>query len=329
MTCAACPHPTDCASLGNCLTDRAAPWIARKNFSRWMLPQQARDVEAALRAGKSFRQITNGSKDTGPAIVTSVKWHTHMTAYPIWGAEMKALAAANAKAHDANKGSHMRKRTHCRNGHPFGDLTKVFPNGWVKRRCPVCELANRRRGHLPSIEVVGQAMARMLAGKSISSFTLGGSPGYLMPHKDFKLCRATYPAFDRMAAEHIAGSNSRGQKLRFANSPQPKKVKPAAASNLRTGLTGIIAAQPHDLFTAIDAAVPRNLPRFIRDDVMGELAEMVLAGDLDVADLAAAARRLTGKQYSAINFGPVSLDAPAYRDSAIPLIETISEGLWA
>ena len=56
-----------------------------------------------------------------------------------------------------------------------------------------------------------------------------------------------------------------------------------------------IAAQPDLVFSIVDAAVSRNLPRHIRDDVVGTVALMVLDGQISLSQVKAEARKQTSR----------------------------------
>lgn len=83
---------------------------------------------------------------------------------------------------------------------------------------------------------------------------------------------------------------------------------------------------------AIAAAVPRSLPHFMQQEIRQELAIMVWSGEIGIADIKAAARKLLTKQYSGYDllskFGHRSLDAPISHNDDRALIEKVSQGLW-
>lgn len=98
-------------------------------------------------------------------------------------------------------------------------------------------------------------------------------------------------------------------------------------------LTGIIAAPSHEIFTVIDRCVPRYLDFHKRKDVMQDMMLAVLEGRLALEDAPRRYReflRLADHMFPT-KFAPRSIDEPAFRStgSRMPLIETLSEGLWA
>jgi hypothetical protein len=219
-TCKGCPHPAECKAKP-CLNDIARPSLEANAFSRLMLPAQARAFEDALRAGKSLRMITGGLRQYGPAIASILKFRSHCAAYPLWGKQMKALAAANALANNKLKGTPHRHTTHCKKGHELpGEPNWTHPPsagnlaGTRYIRCMVCFNENQRRGRVPGEEVIGRVMVRLLLKRPINSFTKGGEPGYLLSHKNFTAIRKAFPEIDRLTRENMKDVNSRAQQER-------------------------------------------------------------------------------------------------------------------
>jgi hypothetical protein len=76
-------------------------------------------------------------------------------------------------------------------------------------------------------------------------------------------------------------------------------------------------------------AVPWNLPKHIRDEIIQEVALSFLEGAYVLANLAEAVRfaaKAVNRMYPTLG-APVSLDAPMFGDG-LPLIERISESVW-
>jgi hypothetical protein len=316
VVCAICPHAADCTKVGACLTTRAVPFLEARQYSRWMLPHQAIAVEAALRAGKSYRQITNGGKKLDPAICSTKKWKNHITAHPIWGAEMNALAAANAKAHDADKGSAKRNLTHCKFGHPL-DIVKKWARGhrtW--RTCSVCRVANGRRGHLPPAPVIKQVKELLINRTPISRFTHG--PGYLLQHKNFTALRQANPEIAKLYAENLPITNSRAQ------------IQRHFLSRLKNGPPAVQNRQ----YVEISSLVSRYLPG--RDDVVQEIFEALLDKSLHPQDVRQRIDRFVTDQNRMFptkyrKFGNddlVSLDQVLFEDGSTTRGDTVSRGLW-
>jgi hypothetical protein len=80
----------------------------------------------------------------------------------------------------------------------------------------------------------------------------------------------------------------------------------------------------------VDDVVSRALPRDIRMEVIAMVVLDVLDGKIRLADIKRAAKKYASNLYSEQKY-TVSLDAPAFRDGNIPLIERLSEadGMWA
>jgi hypothetical protein len=319
-TCSNCPHPVDCANVGKCLTELAEPFIAAKQFSRWMLPTQAQAVEAALRAGRSHRQITSGGKKLGPAICTPGKWTKHMAAYPKWGAEMELLAKANSKALEYNKGAHKRNKTHCKNGHPFDRVVPSYmEQGRGERRlCSICMKAKGSRGHMPPQVIVKQVKALMLEKRSISSFTKYGEKGFVLYHRHFTALRKENAEIGLIYADNIKIINSRGQIQRH---------------HLHRIIHGSPAVQRRS-YTEISSLVSRHLPG--RDDVVQEIFEALLDKSLHPDDVRLRIDRFVSDQNRMFptkyrKFGNddlVSLDQVLFEDGNTTRGDTVSRGLW-
>lgn len=82
-------------------------------------------------------------------------------------------------------------------------------------------------------------------------------------------------------------------------------------------------------FRCIEAAVPARLPHDVRGDVIQSLCEAMLKEKWPVESVKAKVKEHITKHYRQFTlYGPQSLDAPAFRDGATPLVETIAQGLW-
>jgi hypothetical protein len=95
-------------------------------------------------------------------------------------------------------------------------------------------------------------------------------------------------------------------------------------------LTGVIAAPSHPIFDAVMAAVPAGLDHEKRMEVIAALALAVVDEQIRLEDVKTKVPEFIAsynRTYPS-KYGPISLDAPAFRDGATPLVETISQGLW-
>lgn len=94
-------------------------------------------------------------------------------------------------------------------------------------------------------------------------------------------------------------------------------------------LTGRIAGNSDYLFTMVEDVVSRALPRDIRMEVIGMVVLDVLDGKVRLADIKQTAKKYASNLYNEQKH-TVSLDAPAFRDGNVPLIDRLSEadGMW-
>lgn len=301
-------------------------------FSRLMLPAQARAFEAALRDGKSLRMITGNLRKYGPAIATPQKFETHCAAYPVWGAEMKAMSAANALANNKLKGIPHKAGTHCKRGHEMPQEPNALRYGKPYTKCTICQKMAWDRGHIPNEEIIGRVMVQLLLKRPISSFTAGGSLGFITSHKNFiAMCR-NYPEIDALRLAVIESHRAK-PKVKKARKVRARKLPSDDRSNLPARLTGVIAAQPDPIHSAIEAVLPRNLSSEMRRVIVNDMWVAVKEGAIALDDLPKAVNDFKAS-YNRVfpsKYAPPSLDAPAFREGATPLIETISEseGLWA
>ncbi|WP_445488109.1 hypothetical protein [Rhodopseudomonas sp. RCAM05734] len=326
--CKGCPHPAECKGKP-CLNDIARPLLEANAFSRLMLPAQARGVEAALREGKSLQTITSSLVRHGAAVCTPSKFKYHCAAYPAWGAEMKALADTNSRF---NKGKGRRGGTHCQRGHELPTEPNALRYGKPYTKCSICQKMAWDRGHIPNEEIIGRVMVQLLLKRPISSFTAGGSLGFITSHKNFiAMCRA-YPEIDALRLAVIESHRAK-PKVKKARKVRARKLPSDDRSNLQARLTGVIAAQPDPIHSATEAALPRNLPSEMRRVIVNDMWVAVKEGAIALDDLPKAVNDFKAS-YNRVfpsKYAPPSVDAPAFREGATPLIEAISEseGLWA
>lgn len=313
MSCDVCPHPNEC---GRCLYDIGADDIAQYQSCRLMLPMQARNVMKALQEGITPRQFVKGRPPYGLAVVSMGKLKKHCAVFPEFGAEVNRLAAINVAAAHKRKGEARRNQTHCKRGHSLA-AAKIYGRGHYRfRRCLVCQKAADKLGRPVKPAVIKKVKAALIEGQTMGFITSGGSPGYLVKHRDLLRYRNENPEFGKFVANAIAGNNKRAQIQRA----QHHKF-----------ITGTPAVQ-NAFYREILDLVPKYLPEDKRDDVVIDIFKAVLEGRLRYADV----RQRVGQFVAAhdrlfpTKYAMRSLDVPAYREGAIALIETISEdqGLW-
>lgn len=117
-----------------------------------------------------------------------------------------------------------------------------------------------------------------------------------------------------------------------------RRVEVAKQAFVRSpaGLTGQIAAQPHDVFTAIDRALPRSIPDQIRQEAMSEMMLAVLEGNITLIEACARSREFISASYkmfptSFAKFGSarlLSLDETVFEDGSATRSDFVSQGLW-
>ena len=328
--CVACPHQSDCLRVG-CLDEINTKYLAshRNQYPRLMMPAQANEFMAALRAGKTIKRITNGGK-IGRMIATVAKFRTHCEQYAEWGLEARALAAANVKAADKLK-DNCSSRTHCRRGHEFavhGLAYKSHVNGRRYRYCKLCNKINSRQGTKLPDATVERVKSLVRSGNPLNSFTSGGKPGYLCRFASVKLLRQNDPEFNNLVLLGAQRRRLMHRQTSIAIS-KPHIIKP---TNLRVPtLTGKVAGRADVVFLAVNEAVSLRLPRHIRDDVMGQLFLDVEEGRVALTDV-----KRFAKQYVSDIYGEearrISLDAPAFSDgTGESKLDRLSEadGIWA
>jgi hypothetical protein len=327
--CVSCPHPNDCATRGECL-DTVNARASSPHSAEYMTPAQAKACTAALEEGNSQRTITGISG----AIVSHKKLHKHIAAHPIWGAWVQALIERNFRWADRKKG-HMRNRTVCKHGHDLSvhGRTYLQRDGRLHRQCMACTYVRHvHPTHTPKPEIISKVIAAVDAGQKVSLFTRK----YTKPETficDFRQLRAVRRLHPELE-QKISANSARPIIIR----PAKRRITRAASSsvivrsNIRTPtLTGVIAGQSHEIFTAVDRAIPRNLDFETRKEVMSDMMLAILEGTLTIEEAPRRYReflRNTNHMFPT-KYAPPSLDAPAFRDSEIPLIERVSVGLWS
>lgn len=223
-----------------------------------------------------------------------------------------------------------RARTHCPNGHPF-DGFRANGNGLTCRTCTTCRrerehkhggVKNVTRSH---IERVLDALRDGRTLNNIYGLKGGGRcrsyiGGKIIDCRSLRKFREKNPKLDSLI-EKLASANRYRAMHRHAD----RRVVAAPA---------IIRNDGADAFAAIMAATA-HLAEYQRDDVRSAMFVAVAEGRLHPRDagtrlreFVSAENRMFSKYVPVIGGVMGSLDQPAYRDSPIPLVETISRGLW-
>lgn len=246
---------------------------------------------------------------------------------PEWWAEVIRKSRANTTARKVKTcREKMMARTHCRKGHLFTPETSVvrtLKNGqWKVRRCLICERGYEHTRKYKADEIA-TVIERAKAGASMYKLTSYRSDQRVMALGSLKNAMRDNPQLDAVLRPLFLTN-------RLHTRPKLITRKPIIRGPT---LTGIIAGPSHEIFTAVDRAVPRHLDYHTRKDVMGDMMLAIIEGHLSIEDAPRRYReflRGTNRMFPT-RYAPVSLDAPAFRDSATPLIERVSEsqGLWS
>ncbi|MBM7483303.1 hypothetical protein JOE52_002285 [Bradyrhizobium canariense] len=189
---------------------------------------------------------------------------------------------------------------------------------------------------MPSAETIEAVKEALNSGKTITLIchgVFGGKSGVaeaILPFRNLKHYRSLNPDFDQFVREATTKSRVQAHLRRYPNAGRRHKL--IAPRPLMRGptLTGIIAGPSHEIFTAVDQAVPRNLDFETRKEVMSNMMLAMLEGTLAIEDATRRYReflRITNRMFPT-KYAPPSLDAPAYREGKTRLVETISAGLW-
>lgn len=203
-------------------------------------------------------------------------------------------------------------RTHCRHGHSLVDAkTKIDSAGYKYRECLTCSRgwhakARAKPGQIEKVKAVigsGASLVEALCRRKIMS----ADAFYAERRRD--------PTLDLFVRQALIGINSRTQQIR---------KRKTAILRVRTREQNFTQD-----YYRIRAMLPAAFPG--RDDVVQSIFEEILAKTLRMEDVPArlAALKREHNRMFPTTFAPRSLDAPAWRDSPTPLIETISEGMWS
>jgi hypothetical protein len=326
--CSQCPHPNDCLKVGACLDDLNAPWLAKDLPPRLMSPTQASAFMARLQAGESVRRMTCGSKDVGKALVTRNKYKKHCAAYPQWGAEVERLAKINTKAADILKSINSAKRRKtqevCLKGlHPMKGDNLMIHKG--RRACLACWRHHASHPPIHSIlPVLDQIKNDLRRGISLGQICHGRPTGggkvdhslILVRPNVFYRYRDLNPDFDRFVRESLAGSNSRGQKIRWT------RVRTASVRD-----------NNNDYYKIRDM-VPASNPH--RDDIVARIFEDLLGGSLKREEVPgrvkiyiAEMNKLYPTKYAKFGNSPlVSLDEVLFDNGSMTRGDAVTRGLW-
>lgn len=263
-------------------------------------PDEISQIDAQIRSGKTIT-------DTYRARLTSSKrLGRHFDAHPEWAAEIRKLSEANSSRKKSLNSAH-RNDKHCKRGHLLPEKPNCMSRGRPYRRCVKCAREADRRGGAPAPELVQKVEAKLIAGATPASII---RVERLMKFYSFKkVCRENATIAELARRARVIS-------------------RPAIITPRRPALTGIIAARPDAIFSAINAAVSWRLPKHIRDEVVMLTVLDVLEHRIALSDIDGAIKKHKRALYNEVDYGPRSLDAPAWRDSSVPLVETIAHSVW-
>jgi hypothetical protein len=336
--CSECPHQNDCQKVGSCLNDINAQYLAtrRSRFPRLMTPAQANAAMAAMVAGQSKRQFTQGKSP----IVTSRKLRKHCASYSTYGAEIARLSEKNITnvnaRKSANSRSHRLTAVMCMKG-----LHRMTPDNIVRRndarrrnwrQCKACYEATLVKPPLRALEKIlpkiEEIKRDILSGASISQICHGRPTGggkvdrslaRVRPNV-FQYLRQVNPDFNRFMQENYTHSLSAAQKIRW--------------SRIRTRVRTTAAREEANDFYKILAMVPESIPD--RREIVGHIFEDMLAGALNREDVPARVRKYVADfnrefptKYRRFGDSPLlSLDEVMFDDGSATRGDTVSRGLW-
>jgi hypothetical protein len=236
--------------------------------------------------------------------------------HPEYAREARPLVEANAKAARGRKGSHIRNKTHCVNGHSFAEYARVaIHKGWVTRQCRACERMRYQRGSVIKEGIIEKVAAGLAAGSPVTTFTKPGR-GYLVRYDTLNRYRRENPEFNRFVTEAIKENIGKRQLLR------------------RQRIRNAGIREEHNDYFKIRAMLPSNFPG--KDDVVSDIFEALLDGSLRREDVKArvnhyvsAHHRMFPTKYAKFGNSPlVSLDEVIFDDGSMTRDDTITRGLW-
>jgi hypothetical protein len=294
-------------------------------------------VEGHMRAGGAFRDLS---------LPFAKKWglETYRASNPQWSKQMLAIAQATADAKKTlTNRQRMAARTHCPNGHLITPETTRMVRGrygWKHRECTICRQESYQRSRSRyTAEQLEAAISQIRNGATIADVTSNQRLNIIRSEALTAALqqRPELGAIIRPLSAKNA-SDTRKQiwvKWRLANPRErpPQFVHRSRGTKiilLGPTLTGIIAAPAHEIFTAVDNAVPRNIDFHQRKEVMSEMMLAILEGRLTIEDCRGRYReflRGVDRMFPMRYAGP-SLDGPAFRDGKTLLIDTVSRGPW-
>jgi hypothetical protein len=114
---------------------------------------------------------------------------------------------------------------------------------------------------------------------------------------------------------------------------EKNKIRAISQPRPVTAIKLSIVRASNDIMGIISAAVPRHLPKDLRDDAIQNIWMAVLEGRLKCSEIASRAHEFVRAEYKSNHnaWSPRSLDVPLWIDSNTTLLDTLasgSSGLW-
>lgn len=212
-------------------------------------------------------------------------------------------------------------KTACKHGHPLTGSNLVIrtEGNRVRRRCAVCLRIKNTVGTQLGADTVAKLKAGLAAGLPISHLvcTRTSKSRVTTNWAGLRRLRMEDPAFDALVRRAIT-----------SHTPDH--------SSRRRPLKGAIAAQPSEIYTAIDKVLPRSLPDQIRQEAMSDMMLAVLEQQTTLAEACTNRRQYVAQAYRMFpidnpKFGGaklVSLDEIIFDGSRNTRGDLVSVGLW-
>jgi hypothetical protein len=327
-SCAICPHRSDCLNVGACLDDINAQYLATRpnQVPRLMTSAQATTFMNRLQAGEAVRRMTGGGK-LGKPVCSLRKFKKHCVAYPAWGVEAQRIAKINTPAgtlKSVNSAKRRRTQEVCLKGlHPMKGDNLMIHKG--RRACLACWRHHASHPPLHSIITVldlikddlrrGVSLGQICHGRPTGGGKVDWRLARVRPNV-FYHYRKLNPAFDQFVRDALAGSNSRGQKIRWT----------------RVHTTSV--RDSNNEYYKIRNMIPEQNPH--RDDIVARIFEDLLSGALRREEVPvrvkvyiAELNKLYPMKYAKFGDSPLmSLDAVLFEDGTRTRGDTITRGLW-
>jgi hypothetical protein len=152
-----------------------------RNAPPGLSPALADEFMNAVKAGKTVGTLVSGLKQYGPAMISRERFNKHCELDPEWAQEVKALSAVTVRF---KKGANHRKKTHCKNGHPFAVYQRLNLNkGCITRQCRQCERDRLKIGGPVKPDMIVKVRAAIERGLTISALTAARRPTRLLAHQ--------------------------------------------------------------------------------------------------------------------------------------------------